>query len=602
MSEPKKKRVFNIWPTVPGTKYGPSFKQKLAWIEKLPPKLKGKYAHQHDLDILLLLGGTRSGKTATSVARCLYIARKYPKSRIIVGSLNFNHLEETVIEDYKKLLTKVKEWDHPSILRKPNRTHKRLVFRNGSVISFVNLENFMRTLGSQADIIHIEEPELLKSADALEVLLTRLSSPVVPFKQVILTANPTEDLGWMIDWFKLEQFQEGWDGDKTPIGKPCECHICVKCQRDKKNVEYINKKCPVCGHEKKNNCPGNQYFQRVILSDASDNEHLPENYQRNLAATLSYDKMQRFGKGFVLHRKKGRIYTCFHGGNVMASDKEINPDKDLIWALDFNQHPQCSVICQEYKKDGLTHVDVLDEIVLWGAGPEQVANEFISRYKNLGLKKKVRIYGDPTGFNGAIKNLVLSRFHTLVETLEKKGKFDVDLVAAKTLYPVALRLDSVNWMMRDGNDYVRLHINPSCRHVTLGAEKIEWDNAGKKENENCDIKARSKGKQGDLWLMTHPMAALGYFIVKDHPMIAFDEKEKPFIANPASGTVITTDDEGNVIERQYTEAELTEIEDMYGIHSDDEDDDLDDDEEFGISPIRQASIASLLRKSGSWGN
>lgn len=589
LAKKKKKRQLEFWPKPKaGMRRGPNPKQKLLWIEKMPDSIR---PHKHGTDIVLFLGGTRSGKTASAVARALSIAYHYDKAKIIVGSVNFTHLNDTVIEEYKKLLSIRKDWDHPFVLRGPNQNHKRIKFANGSTIMFVNLDQHMKLLGKEADIIHIDEPELLQSSDALETLMTRLSGTNVPFKQVILTANPTENLEWMIEWFSLKQFEEDYAGPPIPIGKPCRCHFCAKCEETtKEDVIYINGMCPTCGHKKDNDCPGNQYFIRVVQSTAADNEHLREGYQRDLNATLSYDKRQQYSKGFVLHRAKGKIYNSFDGQTVFTQDVPIDRDKDLIWTLDFNQHPQCSVICQEYIEDGLTHVAVLDEIVLWGAGPEQVGAEFIRRFKHLDLKGKVHIYGDPSGWTGAIKGLTKDRFTHISEMLEEAG-FDVLLHARKGWFPIASRIDSVNWMLKDGNGYRRMKINPSCRHVILGAERIEWDKNGKKEDEKCDHLARKKGKQGELWLMTHPMAALGYFIVAAHPMVPGADPV-PYLYNADTG-MVTEMKNGEIVERHVS---LEDIELEEEVEDELIEEDLEYQEDYGNS-----SIASLLRSRGSWG-
>lgn len=600
---------FRYWPRPKkGQVYGPTEFQKKLWIENMPVDVRRECAHRHDLDIPLLLGATRSGKTRAAVARCAYVARRYHNARIFVGSLNFTHLEETVIEDWKSLFSmNGGEWNHPSVVRKPSRSHKRLKIRTAdgkgiSTVSFVNLENYLRILGSEADIWHIEEPELLKGHSALETIITRMSSAAVPFKQIILTANPTADsLDWLIDWFRLEQFEEDYTGEKLPVGRPCTCQYCVPCEQKNKLVLYHEGGCPECGSEKSTKCPGNQIFQRVIMSDASMNPHLTDNYQRDLKATLSKDTQTSLVKGFVFRRRRGGIYANhLSGESVYVRDKEIRPNEPVIWTHDFNRMPMCSVVCQTWEKDKLTHIDALDEIIVPNSGPEEVAYEFISRYRGI-INGVVRIYGDPSGFTGNIKGKQLDRFRILEKLLKDAG-FQVDLKAYPTVYGRSKRFDSVNHMFKsldnDGSQITRLHFNPQCKWLLLSAQKTVWNRGGTGEEEKEDHYFRDKWKTTDgPWPLTHPMAALGYYIVEEHPIIP-DARKSPFFQTLGTGRIIqlTNDD---LIETTLTSQDLDDIRDEFDLEDDLElerqaRDQLDMD-------YKEPSIADMFRKGGRWG-
>lgn len=540
-----------------------------------------------------------SGKSVGAVARALYLCRTYPNAKIIVGSVNFTHLEDTIMEDYKAVLSIHKDWDHPFVQRGPNRTRKRIEFKNGSRIRFVNLDdnNYKKILGQGADFVHIDEPELLKTSGPLEYCLTRLSSTAVPFKQVVLTANPTEDLGWAIDWFKLHQFDPSYQGPPLPIGEKCKCHLCVKCEHKQEEVLYLDGVCPSCGHKKDNVCPGDQHFIRVLFFSPEDNEYLRDGYQRDLNATLSHDRRVQFSQGIIIHRTKGKPYTSWDRECVFKENIPIDPNKDLIWSLDFNQYPQCSIIAQEYKEEGVKKVVVLDELIRWGAGPEKVAREFVAAYKDVGLQGSVHIYGDPSGFTRQIDSLnnVTDRFRTIVGILEKEG-FDVILHARPTVYSIIGRIDSVNWMLKDGNSFRRMKINPKCQYLIKSAESTNWNRAGKKEDENEDTKARAKGRDNDgiVWALTHPMCALGYYIIEEHPMNKRDGSV-PFVQNIGTG-VVSELREGEIVEYDFAKEKLVENEQL----------EIELDEELSEELLQEEedymneSFASHLRRTGNW--
>ncbi len=69
----------------------------------------------------------------------------------------------------------------------------------------------------------------------------------------------------------------------------------------------------------------------------------------------------------------GRVYVAFERAGNMG-EVEVDESLPLLWALDFNVDPMCSVIAQ-VRRDG--RVVVLDEIVLSRASTYEACSEFI---------------------------------------------------------------------------------------------------------------------------------------------------------------------------------------------------------------------------------
>lgn len=274
-----RKIPLNIWPAHPDDPRGlnpemyprrPLPVQEELWFEYNRP-------HWHTLDIILLLGGTRGGKTKGAVGRCLWAAKQFPNSVILVGSTDYGHLERTVIPDYEKLLTvsdpKVIEefglrrgsWNHPFLKagKEPKKHHKQLECVNGSILHFMGIDDPGRVLSMEIDVFHFEEPQRLRNlAEFFEVSFTRLSGTAVPWKQTILTANPNDDLGILWEKFDLDQCTPDYDGDKRPIGRPCDCHLCQKCMKKGKKIPFVGETCPACANTKKTECLESAYFPR----------------------------------------------------------------------------------------------------------------------------------------------------------------------------------------------------------------------------------------------------------------------------------------------------------------------------------------------------
>lgn len=639
--------IVKLWPDKDdGSPGHPSPIQKQLWFDNFPesdgtcqcPGCRQSFSlpsvspHGHDLDVVCLLGSTGAGKTFAVVRRLVWLARKYPGCLLAVCSLNFSHIEKTVLKDWGEFFTHPitgEQWKHPWLIGgKPNQQRKYLKINAGknkpvSEVHFVNLEQFTQLLGTQFDAVHMEEAQNLKLADPIELLVTRLRSKRIPRKQIILTGNPTEELGWLVDWFKLDQLNENHEGPIEPIGKACFCNRCHKCRskikkaggQDEDAPLFVHGECPQCGYKKKGTCPGNQHFQRVIEVSIDDNqENLPEGYQGNIFSMLRKDSAERLGRGKYVKKVAGLCYPTMGRDNVIwdvrdaaqrvieVKQVELDLNKDMIWHMDFNERPQCSGVSQEFvDRNGIVHINTIDEIIEWDCRASEVAEAFVEKYKKLNFKKRVLIYGDPNGWQGkrqAKENR--ANFYQIERVLRKAG-FRPIVMTRSTVFNIKLRIASVNKMIRDG-DLVRWHVNERCVYHRWSAEAVEWDNAGLKERETIDIRCRNKGKPGEKWHLTHPMAGIGYFIVQAHPETPHNivHGPSPIIVSTGSGVVTEIDDRGILTTRRINS-------------TDDEPDDDEDEDVFDIEewkeemllrrhqPRERQSLADQLRGVGAFG-
>ena len=92
-----------------------------------------------------------------------------------------------------------------------------------------------------------------------------------------------------------------------------------------------------------------------------------------------------------LNVRGGLVYHAFERG-MNVREMEVDTAREVIWALDFNVDPMCSVVAQ-VERNGV--VSVLDEIVLRRATTEQACEEFEKRF---GLPRAgLVVYGDASG-------------------------------------------------------------------------------------------------------------------------------------------------------------------------------------------------------------
>jgi hypothetical protein len=125
-------------------------------------------------------------------------------------------------------------------------------------------------------------------------------------------------------------------------------------------------------------------FENSSLLDA-----VPDFYER---LRKTYDPLfyQQEVLGEYINQSGGKVYRNFSRERHLRECK-VDPGKPLLWALDFNVNPMCSIIAQI---DGDT-ATVLDEIGIKDATTEDACQEFAGRYEC--FVRDVRIYGDASG-------------------------------------------------------------------------------------------------------------------------------------------------------------------------------------------------------------
>jgi hypothetical protein len=118
-------------------------------------------------------------------------------------------------------------------------------------------------------------------------------------------------------------------------------------------------------------------------------DRIPDYYDR---LKSSYDEkfFKQEALGEYLSMSGGRVYYAFDRAKHVG-DAEVDASRPLLWALDFNVDPMCSVVAQV---TGET-VTVLDEIVLGRASTYDACDEFQARFPRHAAG--VVVYADATG-------------------------------------------------------------------------------------------------------------------------------------------------------------------------------------------------------------
>ena len=219
-------------------------------------------------------------------------------------------------------------------------------------------------------------------------------------------------------------------------------------------------------------------------------EHVPDFYER---LRQSYDKdfYEQEVLGRYLNVNGGQVYRAFSREANLQTRRPV-PQLPLMWALDFNVNPMCSVIVQQ---EGST-IYVLDEIVLNRASTQDACLEFSKRYPYVG--SELLIYGDASGNNWSTKGS--SDFEIVKEFFRRNSNYRCRFDVPRSNPAVRDRVGLVNAKLQNADGDVELFIDPRCKELILDLEQVTYMEGRPEIDKNRD-KAR-----------THLSDALGYVI------------------------------------------------------------------------------------------
>ncbi|MCB2186730.1 MAG: terminase family protein [Deltaproteobacteria bacterium] len=244
----------------------------------------------------------------------------------------------------------------------------------------------------------------------------------------------------------------------------------------------------------------------VFYATTYDNQaNLPPGYIEGLQAAYPRQLFQRMVLAKWVALGGESIYYNFARAAHVREDAEFEPQRDLLWALDFNigrGKPMSSCLAQiRPGRDAAGRVRpelvVFDEIILETADTGQAVTEFQARPWLRELAGRVRIYGDASGHARDTRSRV-----TDYAILREAGFPDQRVPARNP--PLRDRHNAVNALLKNAAGDVRLSVHPRCRVLIQGLESVRL-------------------KQGADYLeeetfAQHVTTALGYLICREFPL------------------------------------------------------------------------------------
>ena len=210
-----------------------------------------------------------------------------------------------------------------------------------------------------------------------------------------------------------------------------------------------------------------------------------------------------------------------------------DPKLPLLWSLDFNTNPLCSVLAQ--MENG--KVRILEELILPDSNTWAACEEFLARTRKWTAAREtlaeplpeaaggdydtlpaqleppllnVYVYGDATG-----EQRRTSASRTDWQIIKKffgqyPDRYRASFRVPSSNPPVKDRINCVNALLRNHAGQCRLSIDPGCKQLIKDFEQVSWK-ADPHGNPLADLDKSDP-------MRTHVSDAAGYLIEREFPM------------------------------------------------------------------------------------
>ena len=294
--------------------------------------------------------------------------------------------------------------------------------------------------------------------------------------------------GSNLAWFGLDELtytqEEAWLRLEGRLRDPKAKRLCGFAVWTPKGYDWVHERfigAPVEGYD---TVVAGPFENRFLL------DRIPDYYER---LKSSYDarfyQQEVLGEYLAMHA--GRVYYAF---DRVANLEESNVRETLplLWALDFNVDPMCSVIAQVAGEE----VTVLDEIVLSRASTYDACEEFLRRFPSHAAGMVV--YADATGTR--MQTSGTNDVAILKEYFARGGHGNVEFKIPPSNPAVKERVALMNAKLESAAGERVLKIHPKCRELIKDFEQVTY-----KENSLIVDKDRDPRR-------THLSDALGYLV------------------------------------------------------------------------------------------
>ena len=204
---------------------------------------------------------------------------------------------------------------------------------------------------------------------------------------------------------------------------------------------------------------------------------------------------------------EGRAYYAFERSQNV-SECRYRPDYPLVWSLDFNVNPMCSIVAQKIDDN----VQVIAELALAHSNTPAACGAFLRWTEQLRQTRllEVQVYGDASGDR---RNTAASQTDwQIVRDLlgNRRGVLQPSFYKRSANPAVKDRVNCVNAMLCNYAGEARLQVDPRCRNLIRDLEQVGWS-ADRHGNAQPELDKSDSQR-------THASDALGYYLTAAFPM------------------------------------------------------------------------------------
>lgn len=355
------------------------------------------------------------------------------------------------------------------------------------------------TLMSLVEVL--EANELSYELNKADFVLTMLDTGS---KILLRSVSEYERLrGTNLAWFGIDELsyaeEAAWLRLEGRLRDPLAKELCGFAVWTPKGYDWVYKRFIATG--------SNAYD--VIRARPFENKHIldvtPDYYDRlKVSYDESFYKQEVLGE--YLNSRGGRVYHQFDR-DVHVRDIPVHSHLPILWALDFNVNPMCSVVAQV---EGDT-VCVLDEIVIERATTMDACEELQKRYP--AHRGGLVVYGDASG--ESMKTSGSSDYELVRQHFRRSVYRDVRYKVPSRNPAVRDRVQVMNAKLRDAIGESHMRISPRCTELIKDLEEVVY------KSDTTVIEKDRDPKR------THLSDALGYLVWQEcRPQPTFGERNQ----------------------------------------------------------------------------
>lgn len=253
----------------------------------------------------------------------------------------------------------------------------------------------------------------------------------------------------------------------------------------------------------------------ATLARPRENRHLPADFYDRLAASYAERFAAQEIEGEYLNICSGRAYYAFDR-RLHVTSQRYRIGTSILWALDFNVDPMCSVICQiedtttreeAFLGRSSAKLRVLDEIALRDSNTLEACEEFERRLERLAGNRDLNIviYGDAAG--AARSTAGKSDYQIIREYFRARPHLRASYKVGSSNPKVRDRVNAVNAKLRNAVRFIGVQIDPSCKTLIQDLEQVVFK-ADANGNMTGELDKSDKER-------THMSDAFGYLIERE---------------------------------------------------------------------------------------